>query len=97
MLGKKKTKTILVPDGEVIKIKKQPKCSIKRCEKDGTEMMYHNPIYYEKSDRKKCYHHKPLGEHQKTAGCYGNSNVVCTNFRTSIQLIVVHLIHTKLY
>lgn len=26
--------------------------------------------YYKDSDRKKCYHHKPLGDHQKTAGCY---------------------------
>ncbi|MGI0023232.1 MAG: hypothetical protein ACRD9Q_10275 [Nitrososphaeraceae archaeon] len=45
MLGnKKKTKTVLVPDGEVIRIKKQPKCSIKGCEKDGTEMMCTLPM-----------------------------------------------------
>jgi len=26
--------------------------------------------YYKDCDRKQCYHHKPLGDHQKTAGCY---------------------------
>ncbi len=42
--GKKKTKTILVPDGETITIKKQPKCSIKNCDKDGTKRMCTLPM-----------------------------------------------------
>lgn len=32
-----KTKTVLEPVGEIIKIKKVPKCCIKGCTKDGTE------------------------------------------------------------
>lgn len=39
MIGKKKTKTILVPVGQVFKIKKMPKCCIKGCNEDGTEGM----------------------------------------------------------
>lgn len=35
-MGKTKTKTVLEPVGEVIKIKKVPKCCIKGCDKDGT-------------------------------------------------------------
>lgn len=36
-MPKNKTKTVLEPVGEVIKIKKVPKCCIKGCDEDGTE------------------------------------------------------------
>ena len=44
MGDKKKTKTILEPVGEVIRIKKVPKCSIKGCDKDGTKQMCTLPM-----------------------------------------------------
>lgn len=51
MRGKKRTKEILVPDGETIKIIKQPKCSIKGCDKDGTEMMCTLPMCKDHRDK----------------------------------------------